>query len=403
MIKQFVIPAIIGIILGIGSSWIDNDTIIRIIYTFSDILLNILLLLGPIVIITSLTLGISGIKDNWSFYVKFLVLIFGSLFIFGLVFYVVIKLLYPHLLIDQMGNLAQMTEPYKLIEPFNTIYGYVLTIKKYINKILPIITFGSIILGIILAFIKHGQPVLNFLSKVESKCFWFIKKVMLPLMPIWTVSMFSSITYQSALSGLIVNDLWMSVIILVSQLIFLLIMYFLASKYSGVLLKKIFIAARNLFVDTLGMMGLGGNLILPYGVKAQTSVGVDQNYAKTITASSFNLPGSFIANIGFAYGLIVIFKLPVSDIQFITYIALLAVTTIIAPALPLGVFTVTQQLLQPILGFSPAMTKIMSTLYFNQGTTNACINNCGDIYLGLLLSPKHQQSKQNNVNTQTKL
>ena len=68
----------------------------------------------------------------------------------------------------------------------------------------------------------------------------------------------------------------------------------------------------------------------------------------------------------------------------------MVLATIIAPVLPLGVFTVTQQLLHPILGFNPDQIKLMSTLYYNQGTTNACINNCGDIYLGLLLNPKKE-------------
>ena len=70
MLKRFIVPAIIGIVIGIGSVYVQNDTIVRVIYTFSDFLLNILLLLGPIVIMTTLTIGISGIKNNWQFYIK---------------------------------------------------------------------------------------------------------------------------------------------------------------------------------------------------------------------------------------------------------------------------------------------------------------------------------------------
>ncbi len=390
MLKRFFVPAIIGIIIGVGSVYAQNETIVRVIYTFSDLLLNILLLLGPIVIVTTLTIGISGIKNNWQFYIKFLTIIFVSLFISGVIFYLIIKLLYPHLLVGNLDKLPAMTKAYTLPNPFNTIYQAILNIKKSFTKILPFLTFGSILLGIIFSFIKSGDKILNGFSYVENKIFWFIKKVMLPLMPIWTVSLFSSITYQSTLSGLIINDLWMSFIILGGQLLFLLVMYFITSKYSGVVLSKILNSAKQLFADTLAMMGLGGNLILPYGIKAQTSLGVNEDYAKTITASSFNLPGSFIANIGFAYGIIVIFNIPISNLAFVSYIFFLVLATIIAPALPLGVFTVTQQLLHPILGFNPDQIKLMSTLYYNQGTTNACVNNCGDIYLGLLLNPKKE-------------
>ncbi len=393
MVKQFIIPAIIGIGLGMFCIEIHNDYLICFIYTFSDILLNILLLIGPILVFSSLTLGIYGIKNDFKFYLKFLLLIISSLFIGGIVFYLLLKFLYPLLLSNNMGDLGNQTALLQLPYPFNNLYQGVLSIKKHLNNALPLLTFSSILLGIILMFFKNNKPIINVFNQIEHYFFLFIKKVMLPLMPIWTISMFSSITYQYGLSGLILNDLIMSIIIFIFQLCFLFVMYQLASKYRHLAFKKIVKSAQTLFVNTLQMMGLGGNLILPYGVKAQERLGVNSAYAKTITASAFNLPGSFFANIGFSYGLIVIFQLNISDTTFINYIFLLIIATIIAPTVPLGVFSITQQLLPPLLGFNNNLCKIMSSLYFNQGTTNACINNCGDIYLGLLLEPQKRKKE----------
>lgn len=389
---RFLFTALIGIVLGFIANFINNPIILQILALISDLMLNTLLILGPVLIFLSLTNGINTIGKDWRFYLKFLAIIFISLSVGGIIFYILIKPIFPHILINNMGNMA--TQPKALLfYPIDIVYNFLKQAKTIASNSLPYVLFISIGCGFLLLMSKHeiSNKISDFLINIEKKIFYFIQKIMMPMMPIWTISLFASITYQSAVGGLIINDAVLSIVIFVAQLIFLFIMYLLASKYTGVAIKKIINSAKNLFITTISMMGVGGNLILPYGIKAQTDVGVDEEYAKVITSSSFNLPGSLIANIGFAYGLIVIFKLNVTDAQFIIYILLLVVATILAPTLPMGVFSITQQLLHPILGFDQNVIKVMSTLYFNQGTTNAAVNNCGDVYLGLLTKNKNKK------------
>lgn len=391
MNKRFIVSALIGIIIGFGSMYFNNDVIIRSIYTIANMMLTTLLLLAPIVILISLSLGVCGIKDDWLFYLKFLLIIVISLSLFGIGFYFIIKFIYPNILDVNMNFEMAQVKTYPLIEPFNSIYKSIKSINSLLSKNLVYITIISLIIGLSFGFNKKLKPIKNTFIKIETLIFKFIKNVMFPIMPIWTISVFANMTYGSSLSGFIYNDAVMSIIILITQLLFLLIMYKIASIISKIPLNLIIKSAKQLYLDTISMMGLGGNLILPYGVTAQTKLGVKEAYAKTITASSFNLPGSLIANIGFSFGIITIFNLNISDGQFVYYIIMLVIATIVAPTMPLSVYAVTSSLLTPLLGFNQEQLSIMSTLYYNQGTTNACANNCGDIYLGLMLNKKDKK------------
>lgn len=386
MLKRFVFPAFLGIILGIFSNYINSDILISFISTISSIILNTLLILSPFIIFISIINAINAIKDNYFFYFKLFLLIIIPLFIFGLLFFYFIKIIYPFVLSNNLEIQEFYLSKFSFFSFFENIINIINQIKNFCtNKLLPFSLILSTIIGFISIYNKKIDTFVNHkLNHFEKILYNFILKVIIPIMPIWIISIFAKSSYSYTQTSLIYNDFVMSIIIFLAQFLFLGTMYYFCAKINKINFFKIIKQAKNLYIDTLSMMGLGSNLIIPFSVNAQSALGVDKNYAKLIAASAFNLPGSFIANIGFSYGIITIFNINVSDFQFVLYIFLLIIATIIAPTLPLGVFSITQQLLTPILGFTTQNIELMGTLYYNQGTTNACCNNCGDIYLGLL-------------------
>lgn len=387
MNKKFFFSILIGFLLGFISIAFQSDYFLQILSLFANLLINIFLIIGPIITFFSLTSGIISINKDFKFFIKFFIIIISTLLIGGIIFYIICKILLPNLLTSQTEMPINSIKPLPLTGFFSNIYDAIVNIKKSITKCLPLFLLISIVLGIVTVF-TNNITIKKFIDLGNSSLFVILKKFLLPIMPIWTISLFANLTYESALTGLIINDFVLSIVIFSFQILFLLCLYYLCSRISKLDFKKIFLAGKNIFIKSIEMMGLGGNLIIPYSVSEQEKLGIKTGYAQLIAASNFNLPGSFFSNIGFAYGIIVIYGLNISNLNFIIYILLLIITTIIAPAIPLGVFSITQQLLTPILGFNIEQVQLMSTFYYNQGTTNSAVNNSGDVYLGILTSKK---------------
>lgn len=387
MNKKFFFSILIGFLLGFISIAFQSDYFLQILSLFANLLINIFLIIGPIITFFSLTSGIISINKDFKFFIKFFIIIISTLLIGGIIFYIICKILLPNLLTSQTQLPIYSIKPLPLTGFFSNIYDAIVNIKKSITKCLPLFLLISIVLGIVTVF-TNNITIKKFIDLGNSSLFVILKKFLLPIMPIWTISLFANLTYESALTGLIINDFVLSIVIFSFQILFLLCLYYLCSRISKLDFKKIFLAGKNIFIKSIEMMGLGGNLIIPYSVSEQEKLGIKTGYAQLIAASNFNLPGSFFSNIGFAYGIIVIYGLNISNLNFIIYILLLIITTIIAPAIPLGVFSITQQLLTPILGFNIEQVQLMSTFYYNQGTTNSAVNNSGDVYLGILTSKK---------------
>ena len=374
MIKKFIIPAIIGIIIGLISGFNDYDVIVRIIFTTASLILDILLLLGPIIIFITLSIGIMEIKKDYFFFIKLLTFIFISLFILGIIIYAIISIIYPFIIQNTIGEFGNSIRSYFKI-PIKTSF------------LLPYSLFFGILFGFLLQLnFKYKNKIKSGFKLSEKILFKLITTILLPVMPILIIATFARSAYDSTQNQIIINDLILSIVILLFQFSFLFIMYFIASKYCNIPLRKILYSAKTLYFKVVSLMGLGSNICLPYSIEAQSNVGIPTSYAKIISASSFNLPGSFIANICFSYGIIVMFNMNITTPQYLLYIIMLIIATIIAPAIPLGVFSVTSSLLIPFLGFGDVQLNLMSTMYYNQGISNASTNNSADIYLGLLLT-----------------
>ena len=143
MVKRFIIPALIGIILGLGSNYFNNEIVISFLSSISTLILNTLLILSPFIIFISVVNAINGIKDNYCFYFKLFFLIIIPLFIFGVFFFYLIKLIYPYILSNNLDlkdfNLSNFSFFY-FIEVFSQI---IKKIKSFCSTtLLPIALFS---------------------------------------------------------------------------------------------------------------------------------------------------------------------------------------------------------------------------------------------------------------------
>lgn len=387
LIKRFVGPMIIGAALAllnialVDKGVMEDITIIRVLYTFSDNFIGFLKWFAPFMSLVLIATGIREIRGEVvKFLGKFTVVLIASLILVGTLSIVLSQLIVPFYVMPFDFADSPWPMPYFSIPFF-----------KYFD------VFAAMILGIIVGLIAQRVDVVNkVLIKAEVVVTFVVKNIIITFSPIWIMGSFAASTYSSHGLSVVWFDLWLSLIILVIQFMWLGLMYFVLSKYSGVAFSKIARAASRIYVIVVSMAGMTNSAIYPFLLEEQAALGLNEHKAKFVTVSSFNMPGSLISHIVFAYGLSLLFGMEIGFFVMFKYMIVLTFVLIVSPAISGGVFAITSTLLDPMLGFTDPMIALMSSMYFKQGTSNAAVNNCGDFYLTGLAMKKTEYENKNN-------
>ncbi len=377
-VKRFLGPMLLGLFLGFvlnktnESVSFDLVYIVKSFYTITYNYTQILTFIAPIMIFVYVLSATNRLQNEAvRFFSKYVITIFTSLIVLGITTLVISYNLIP-LFIQEMD----MTQ---------TVY-----VDPFMNLILdlqPLMTittalFLSIFMGI---FMDGKSSFIKIIGELEVWLNTFMFKVMLPLMPIWIFGTFLRSGFMSQGLELIINDLLLSLLVLIIQFSFLAIMTYLGARHAKKSYKHAVKAVIRLFAEIVSLAGMGTGIIIPLSVEEQTKLGLSKERAKIISSSSFNMPGSLISNIVFCTGIVFMFDLNLQFINLVVYVLFLIITLVAAPSVPGSVFAVTSSILEPLLGFGAPQIDLMGGLYYKQGTSNSATNHSADIYLGLLL------------------
>lgn len=391
LVKVFIGPMVIGAIIAyvniglVQNGTMEDITIIRIVYTFSDNFIGFLKWFAPFMSLVLIATGMREIRGEVaSFLTRFTFVLITSLLAIGIISIVVSMLIVPLFVVDFSFTDSLWPDVYFTIPFF-----------KHID------VFTALIVGIGVGIIAQYSSFINkLLDKSEVIINFVVKHIIMKLSPLWIIGSFAGSIYSMQGLSIVWFDIWLSLIVTVIQVLWLCGMYFILSKYSKISFKQIYNAGVRIFVIVLAMNGMTNSAIYPYLLDEQRDLGLNPDKAKFVTVSSFNMPGSLISHIVFVYGLALLFGLPITFVSLTKYMVVLTFVLVVSPAISGGVFTMTSTLLAPMLGFTDPMIALMSSMYFKQGRYNAAVNNCADFYLtGLSMrraefeccNPKHEQ------------
>lgn len=372
LIRLFIGPMIIGAIIAyinielVNNGVMHDITFIRIVYTFSDNFIGFLKWFAPFMSLVLIATGIREIRGEVaSFLTRFTMVLVVSLLALGFISILLSMVIVPLYVVDFSFTDTAWPEVYFTIHFF-----------KYLG------VFPALIVGIVVGIIaQYSEAVNKVLIQCEKVVDFVVKNVIVRFSPLWILGSFAGSVYSMQGLSIVWFDLWLSLVITIIQFIWLCVMYFILSKYAKVAFKKIFAAAARIFMIVLAMNGMPNSAIYPYLIDEQRDLGLNQDKAKFVTVSSFNMPGSLISHIVFVYGLALLFGLPITILSLSKYMVVLAFVLVVSPAISGGVFAMTSSLLSPMLGFTDPMIALMSSMYFKQGRYNAAVNNCADFYL----------------------
>ncbi|MFV0247001.1 MAG: cation:dicarboxylate symporter family transporter [Mycoplasmatales bacterium] len=380
-LMKFIGPMLIGVLIAQFNMFlVDKGTMgdivfIRILYTFAENYMAFIKWFAPIMSFVFIASGIRNLRGNVvSFVTRFFSILVITLSILALFTLAVAYTIVP--LFISTGDFIS--------GPWPEAY-FILWIFKPLN------IFYCIVAGFIFGlFASKGSKVEKIIDYTEKYVVLVINYFIIPFSPFWIMGSFAASTFSDKGLGIIWIDLWLSFVILCIHFIWLFVMYLITSKYAKVALNLIIKAAFRMYIVVVSMAGNSNGVIVPLIIDEQEKLGFNKNKAKFVSVSSFNMPGSLISNIIFAYGVSYMFDINITPIVGIKYAIILIFLLIVAPAINGGVWTLTSGILSPVLGFKTDMINIMGSMYFKQGTSNSAVNNCADFYVTGLCEKKEK-------------
>lgn len=390
---RFIYPMVIGIMLATLATYFSSfEIFITIFYTYSVNFTSYLAFIAPIIVLIYISNATINLSDNiFLFLIKYFTYILITSFIIGIITLISTIYLVPLFTFDY--NETQFYD-------FPVLFTIHFPIFLSLFQALIYSLFLGIIVRIFSKYKKFDQSVDKIkygFIKIEEYLNIFLRNTFKYLIPPWIIGTYSNNTFGFNFQ-IIWMDFALSVLILILQYSMIFGLIYLVANYKKLIVKPIIKSAWRINLLVISLAGNGTGVIVPAMVDEQKKLGFSENVAKFVSSSSFNMPGSLISHIVFAYGVALLFGINISFIQMISYISVLILFLIISPSIPGGVFTVTQSLLTPMLGFDENAIGVMGSLYFKQGTSNSAINNMADFYVTPVLQNKNKNDNINVIN-----
>ena len=376
-----VLAVAVGILLG---KYADNSAVLAAAQTIKSVSSQLIFFLVPLIVLAFVASAVTSLKSNAT-----------RLFLFAfLIAYLsseasaVFSLLLSYTLVPLL-HCSQLSDVRALPEAVFTF-----SIPPVMNVISAL--FLAIFLGLGVVWIK-ARAIITVLSEFRELMLVVVKRILLPVLPFYIASNFYIMAWQGSIDSLIVF-LPVILIIVVAHLVWILILYTVASVYAR---KNAFDILRHYvpaYLTALGTMSSAATL----GVALQCA-----RKSKVLRAdvSEFSIP--LFANIHLCgatltetFFLAVVSQLlyghlPAPDV-FLLFIILLGVFAVGAPGVPGGTAFASVGIVTSILGFDDNGVALFLALFALQDCFGTSCNILGDGALSLILQTYNDK---NNIET----
>ena len=401
LLVWILVAILLGILVGWASHRGNTDIPVRIFATFGMLFNQLLGFAIPLIILGFIAPGIGSIgRGAGKMLGKAVAIAYVSTILAGFMALIVASLLYPHIL--NGSTAAAVTNPSaSLVKP----YGVTVDANGTENLPFTLPPIMSVTTALIFAFLLGlGMTGLSstrmydlaedFRSIVEK----FLSYVIIPLLPIYILSVFANMTYAGEVQHILRVFGKVFVMVLVLHWVFLLLLYGVAGlvrkRNPFTFLKRMMPA----YVTALGSQSSGSTI--PVTRRSAKEAGVHSRIADFAIPLNANihLAGSMITitSCSAAVSTMVQGHVPRFS-SMIPLILVLGVMMVAAPGVPGGAVMTAVGALQSMLGFSPTMIALIIALHLAQDSFGTATNVTGDGALAAIL--EGMSSKQLDMPT----
>lgn len=359
---------LIAITLGIGLGLVLPLSAIRVFATFNAVFGELLTFCIPLIIFALVASAIADVGQRAGRILILTTLIaYGSTIFSGYLAYFTGATIFPSLLSgEQQADLAvgEAIAPYFTIQ-MPSVFGVMTAL---------ILAF---VLGLGIAY-RQACTLKSGVDELRDIISSLILRVIIPLLPIYILSLFAGITYTGEVVATFAVFLRIIGVIFVLHIVLLLLQFVIAGAVTG---KNPITMLRNMLPAYFTALGTCSSAAtIPITLKQSQLNGVSPEIAGFTVplCATIHLSGSTLKIVSCALALM-IFQGASYDLGLFTeFILMLGVTMIAAPGVPGGAIMAALAIIQSILGFSAEQQALMISLYITMDNFGTACNVTGD-------------------------
>ena len=380
---------IIGVIIGIIIGSFAPEVLMRGIITVIDIFSNYLNFIVPLIILAFVVTGISDLGSGSGKILGFSVFMsYGSTVLWGVVAYIVSKLLFPKMLnISGTSAVSEMGD----ITPFFEI------------EMPPLANITSIlilafVLGIGISVLK-AEKIKGIFNEFHGIINMVLEKSIIPFLPWYIAGIFANLTFSGNIGEILKSYGTVFVAVIIFQIIANILEYVIAKAYNKeapTLIQFI----KNQIPSWLTAIGTQSSAAtIPITLQTAEANGTSKDIRDFFIplSATIHFPGSSIAITMFATAVMLMDNMSPSIGSIAIFILLMGVTMVAAPGVPGGAIMAALGLLSVHLGFNDTQSTLMIALYLAQDSFGTACSVAGNCAIVTIIDKKAKQLEANNA------
>lgn len=378
---------IIAIILGVLSSFIFPESIVRFFVTINSIFSNFLGFVIPLIILGLVAPGIAELGKGAGKLLGITTLIaYGSTIFSGFFSFFTTKWSLP-ILIEKGTSFSNISD----------MAGS--SITSYFTIDMPPVM--SVTASLILAFLLglgltavKGDTFKNALLEFRELITMVIVKAIIPVLPLYIFGIFMKITEEGQVTVIMGLFFKVIIVIFIMHVMLLLFQYLLAGVISGKNPIKALITMLPAYMTALGTQSSAATI--PVTLAQAKKNGVDPELADFVIplCATIHLAGSTLKIVSCAYAIMWMLGMPAGLDLFAGFILMLGITMVAAPGVPGGAIMAAVGILQSMLGFDQNAIGLMIALYITMDSFGTACNVTGDGAIALVMDKIYSKEKK---------
>lgn len=389
ILPKLLLGILIGILVGsLGNLFNVSDApafrlVIEISATFTSLFSTFLQFLIPLLIVSFVAVGLAdlGQKANKLFLVT-LLLAYCSTVLAGLLAYFFGYTVLP-----------QWISPISSMNTSGTEFSPLFTIS--VDPVFGVMTalILAFVLGIGLANIK-GERLLGCLKDLQQIITLTLKKIIIPLIPVYIATQFAGIAASGELFSTIKMFIMLFVMILVFQWVYLLVQFGVASLLTR---ENQFKKIKNIipaYFTALGTQSSAATIPVNLECAYKNKITKDAADFCIPLCATIHLAGDTVCLVLGTMGIMLASGMSPDFGLYLPFILMLGVTMVAAPGVPGGGVMAALGIIGSMLGFTESMQSLIISLHFSQDSFGTATNIMGDQAIAFVVDAVDQKQSE---------
>lgn len=389
ILPKLLLGILIGILVGsLGNLFNVSDApafrlVIEISATFTSLFSTFLQFLIPLLIVSFVAVGLAdlGQKANKLFLVT-LLLAYCSTVLAGLLAY-----------FFGYAVLPQWISPISSMNTSGTEFSPLFTIG--VDPVFGVMTalILAFVLGIGLANIK-GERLLGCLKDLQQIITLTLKKIIIPLIPVYIATQFAGIAASGELFSTIKMFIMLFVMILVFQWVYLLVQFGISSLLTR---ENQFRKIKNIIPAYFTALGTQSSAAtIPVNLECAYKNKITKDVADFCIplCATIHLAGDTVCLVLGTMGIMLASGMSPDFGLYLPFILMLGVTMVAAPGVPGGGVMAALGIIGSMLGFTESMQSLIISLHFSQDSFGTATNIMGDQAIAFVVDAVDQKHSE---------